>query len=122
MQSWHPSVLPATLCAGMGFAAGPLTYEYVDLWSRHTTWGGGPLPVAESLVYIPAGVTVLLDVSPPPLAALVVEGNLVFDERVAALELAVKYILIKGGNLSIGTQVGRLPAGLHTCYIQPVIC
>jgi hypothetical protein len=58
----------------------PVTYEYVDLWSRSTTWGGGPPPEEGDSVMVPANTTVLLDVSPPRLYALVLEGNLVFDD------------------------------------------
>ena len=39
--------------------------QYVNLWSRSSTWGGGPLPSKGDTVFIPSGVTILLDVSPP---------------------------------------------------------
>ncbi len=63
----------------------------MNLWSRRTTWGGGPLPVEGSLVVIPQNVTVVLDVSPPEMAAVVVEGVLLFDEfATAPIELRVR--------------------------------
>lgn len=81
--------LPVTVFQeGRGVARGAVTYQYIDLWSRSTTWGGGPLPDEESLVVIPYGLTVLLDVSPPLLHTLVLEGNLIFDE--ATLHLQVR--------------------------------
>jgi hypothetical protein len=58
-----------------------VAYEYVDLWSRQTTWGGNPPPVDGDSVLVPANATVLLDVSPPVLYAVVLEGNLVFDDE-----------------------------------------
>jgi hypothetical protein len=63
-----------------GLARGSVTYQYIDLWSRSSTWGGGSLPTAGALVEIPAGLTVLLDVSPPALHTLVLGGNLIFDD------------------------------------------
>lgn len=72
-------------------AACSATYEYVDLWSRRTTWGGGAPPVEGSLVSIPPGINVMLDVSPPLLGALVVEGRLTFDESLTdEIELRVR--------------------------------
>jgi hypothetical protein len=61
-------------------STGAVTYEYVDLWSRRTTWGGGDPPVEGDMVLVPAGTTVLLDASPPLLSALVLEGDLLFDD------------------------------------------
>jgi hypothetical protein len=65
---------------GKGYAAASSAaaarYHYIDLWSRHTTWGGGPLPVEDDLVHVPTGNNVLLDMSPPRLSALIVEGKL----------------------------------------------
>jgi len=49
---------------------------------------------------------VLLDVSPPELNAVVLQGNLEFDSSIAAnqeLVLRCKFILVNGGSLSIGT-------------------
>ncbi|KAG2432951.1 hypothetical protein HXX76_008679 [Chlamydomonas incerta] len=94
------------MIAGRGLAACSATYEYVDLWSRRTTWGGGAPPVEGSLVSIPPGVNVMLDVSPPLLAALVVEGRLTVDESLTdEIELRANYIIVRnGGSISIGTE------------------
>lgn len=49
---------------------------------------------------------VLLDVSPPELNAVVLQGNLIFDDSIAAdqeLLLRCKFILVNGGSLSVGT-------------------
>ncbi len=67
-----------------------ISYEFVDLWSRRTTWGGGDPPIEGDSVLIPAGTTVLLDVSPPALYAVGVEGNLRFDDEAADLEFQVR--------------------------------
>ena len=56
----------------------------MDLWSRRSTWGGNLPPIDGDSVYIPAGTTVMLDVSPPRLYLLIVEGNLVFDSNANA--------------------------------------
>lgn len=54
-------------------AGSNVTYEYVDLWSRRTTWGGLEPPVFNDSVVIHAGTTVMLDVSPPKLYMLLIE-------------------------------------------------
>ena len=80
-----------TICvlhSGRGCAQLPASssssYQYVDLWSRRSTWGGNTPPVEGDAVFIPAGTTVVLDVSPPRLSLLVVEGNLMLDPDVGA--------------------------------------
>jgi hypothetical protein len=62
--------------------AGDVRYRYIDLWSRATTWGGSldNIPLEGDSVLVPAGTYVLLDVSPPQLDALVLEGTLAFDD------------------------------------------
>ena len=75
-------------------AAGP-----PQRWSDPATWGGR-LPAAGANVTIPAGRTVVLDVSPPALGALTIDGALRFGD--ADLELAATSILVNG-TLSIGT-------------------
>ena len=56
-------------------------FEYVDLWSARTTWGGGPPPLLGDSVWITVGQKVLLDVSPPRLYMIVVQGHLLFDRK-----------------------------------------
>ncbi len=64
-------------------------------WSQAAGWPGRQLPQAGDLVTIPAGEVVLLDVSPPPLAGLSIEGSLVFAQ--ADLELTSDWIFVTGG-------------------------
>ena len=70
-------------------------------WSDPAAWPGGQVPVAGAAVTIPEGRTVLLDVSPPPLASLSIEGALVFGE--ADLALTTGWITVTG-TLRVGTN------------------
>ncbi len=88
---------------GRGYARSFASYQYIDLWSRNSTWGGKALPDEGATVVIPYGITVLLDVSPPVLYVLVLEGNLIFDDTQPNVHLQANYIIVKGGNLTIGT-------------------
>lgn len=73
----------------------------VARWSEPATWGGR-VPQAGEAVLIPKGKTVLLDVSPPPLQSLMIEGELIFDER--DLELTAGWIMLHdNGRLRIGS-------------------
>jgi len=38
--------------------ATPCRYQYIDLWSRRTTWGGNAPPRQGDSVFIPGGNTV----------------------------------------------------------------
>ena len=70
-------------------------------WSEASSWPGGQIPAAGAAVVIPSGKAVLLDVSPPALASLRIEGALVFDE--ADLELTAGHVLVLG-TLRVGTS------------------
>ncbi|GAX81122.1 hypothetical protein CEUSTIGMA_g8556.t1 [Chlamydomonas eustigma] len=92
---------PATGCA---YSATSLSYQYVNLWSRRSTWGGGTPPSDGDTVFIPSGSTVVLDISPPRLYLLVIQGNLMFDPQAnTSIWLQCNYILVMGGNFSAGT-------------------
>jgi cell migration-inducing and hyaluronan-binding protein len=73
-------------------------------WSDAATWGGA-LPQAGAAVTIPSGKAVTLDVSPPPLASLMIEGQLIFDEG-KDLNLSANWIMVhgNGGKLQIGSE------------------
>ncbi len=77
-------------------------FRYLDRWSALTTWLNQEPPVEGDFVVIPDGQTVLLDVSPPELLMLLIQGSLVFDRKDLALDAT--YILIQGGSLEVGTE------------------
>jgi hypothetical protein len=66
--------------SGMGrVATRDLVFRYVSYWSDETTWGGEFQPVEGDMVYVPAGLHLLVDVdSTPVLSAVLVEGSLIF--------------------------------------------
>jgi len=106
----------AVPAGGGGTAA---EYEYVDLWSRASTWGGDAagIPTEGDTVVIPRGTTVLLDVSPPPLVALLIQGRLVVDPAALEIDLHLGYMLVNGGDFIAGSAEehfpGRLTITLH---------
>eukprot|EP00899_Mesostigma_viride_P025002 jgi/Mesvir1/5687/Mv15702-RA.1 len=94
--------------AGGADQNGTVTYWYIDRWSRLTTWGLEPPPREGDSVFIPANRTVLLDVSPPLLQLIVVEGVLMFENLADAdLALDAHYIFLRGGRLQVGTASDR---------------
>jgi cell migration-inducing and hyaluronan-binding protein len=72
------------------------------LWSDPSTWSGGDVPQAGDIVTIGADLDVVLDVSPPGLNGVNVEGKLSFSND-ADLELATEWIMLHG-ELEIGTE------------------
>lgn len=50
-------------------------YFYIDVWSSIYTWGGNDPPVAGDFVIIPAGQTILLDITTPILKVLLIQGR-----------------------------------------------
>ncbi len=68
-------------------------------WSDPAAWPGGKLPQAGEVVTIPTGTAMLLDISPPPLAGLMIQGSLVLDQR--DLKLHTNWIMLSG-RLEIG--------------------
>src|SRR6187431_2226197 len=72
-------------------------------WSDASAWPSGKVPAAGEDVIIPRGTEVMLDVSPPELRSLTVQGKLTFaDER--DLSLATEWIYVPGGEVQIGTE------------------
>lgn len=74
-----------------------------ERWSDQATWAAG-IPREGANVTIPAGKTVLLDVSPPRLASLVIDGRLIVPDRSVRLEAGSIAI---HGSLDAGSQRKR---------------
>jgi hypothetical protein len=71
-------------------------------WSDPATWPGRKVPVAGDKVTIERGKDVLLDVSPPALNGLTIEGKLSFANN-KDLELTTEWIMLHG-EMEIGTK------------------
>jgi cell migration-inducing and hyaluronan-binding protein len=71
-------------------------------WSDPATWPDRQVPRAGDKVTIESGKDVVLDVSPPPLGGLHIEGKLSFSDK-ADLELTTEWIMVHG-TLEIGTE------------------
>jgi cell migration-inducing and hyaluronan-binding protein len=72
------------------------------LWSDPATWSGGAVPAEGDVVTIGEGMDVVLDVSPPALHGMNLNGKLSFaDDK--DLELTSEWILLRG-ELSVGSE------------------
>ena len=72
-------------------------------WSDPRSWPDGKVPGAGDAVTIGRDTHILLDVDPPALRSLTIDGKLTFsDER--DLDLETDWIYVRGGELEIGTE------------------
>ncbi|CAE7614256.1 PKHD1L1, partial [Symbiodinium sp. KB8] len=90
--------------AGKGDAVvAPLAqFRYIDLWSDRRTWLNEEPPIDGDTVVVPPGQAVLLDINAPKLFVLLVQGEMIFDNK--DLTLDASYIVVQGGLLQIGTE------------------
>jgi cell migration-inducing and hyaluronan-binding protein len=86
------------------FTANVLAQEAVGSgnWSDPSTWSGGAVPAAGDIVSIGEGMHVVLDVSPPRLNGVSLDGKLSFSDS-ADLQLTTEWIQLRG-ELEIGTE------------------
>jgi cell migration-inducing and hyaluronan-binding protein len=98
------SLLPALLIAGvfMGAQEGRAQAAGQSLWSDPATWPNRKVPVAGDKVVIARDRDVILDVSPPALGGLSIDGKLTFSNDLD-LELTTEWIMLHG-ELEIGTE------------------
>src|SRR6187397_2679429 len=97
------SLFPAFLLAGV-FAAqaqGAGSVKPTN-WSNPATWPNKKVPAAGDKVEIASGKEVILDVSPPALGGLTINGKLSFADK-SDLELTTEWIMVHG-ELAIGTE------------------
>ncbi len=90
--------LPVAGKLGLGDAP-PSDFADAARWSDPATWGG-QVPAAGEVVTVPAGTAILMDVSPPALGGLRVDGTLVFDRR--HLDLTTDWLIVTG-YMQVGT-------------------
>ena len=100
----HSRLSLLSLLVPLCFAGNVVAQEAVSSgdWSDASTWSGGDVPAAGDIVTIGEGFDVVLDVSPPTLNGINVEGTLSFSNDVD-LELTTEWIQLRG-ELQIGTE------------------
>ena len=77
-------------------------YLYIDRWSDQLVWGGEAPPREGDSIHVPKGQILLVDVSPPPLYMVLVEGTLIFaDEQDQTFE--AWFIIVREGTFKIGS-------------------
>src|SRR5918999_2816642 len=71
-------------------------------WSDPATWPNNKVPAAGDKVEIASGKEVILDVSPPSLNGVTINGKLTFADK-SDLALTTEWIMLHG-ELAIGTE------------------
>ncbi len=70
-------------------------------WSALSTWAEGKVPAQGDIVSIAGGMNVVLDVSPPALNGMTINGKLSFADK-TDLALSTEWIMVHG-DLEVGT-------------------
>src|SRR5437762_12232114 len=97
-----PAFLVVSAFAVLQAQEGKSTAAKPARWSDPATWPDGQVPRAGDKVTIAAGKAVVLDVSPPALNGLTIDGKLSFANT-ADLELTTEWVMVHG-ELEIGTE------------------
>ena len=71
-------------------------------WSDPATWPDKKVPTKDAVVSIEKDMNVVLDVSPPPLRSLTINGKLSFADN-KDLELTTEWVMVHG-ELEVGTE------------------
>jgi G8 domain len=96
MRKQYRPFLLALLIAVVG------TAQAATRWSDRATWPNRKVPVAGEKVEIASGKEVILDVSPPALGGLTINGKLTFADK-SDLELTTEWVMLHG-ELEVGTE------------------
>src|SRR5688572_7375729 len=96
------ALLPAFLLGSVSAVVQAASPAKATRWSDRASWPDKKVPRAGDKVEIAGGKEVILDVSPPALGGLTINGKLTFADN-ADLELNTEWIMVHG-ELAIGTE------------------
>ena len=102
MKSGRFFILSLLASACFTFSAQAQEAVRSGLWSDDSIWSGGEVPQSGGRVSIGDDVNVVLDVSPPALNGITINGKLGFSDE-SDIELITEWILVFG-ELEIGTE------------------
>src|SRR3954468_19731436 len=101
LLSLVPALLGGTFAVAQAQNAGSPAAQPTN-WSNPDTWPNHKVPVAGDKVTIGRDKEVVLDVSPPALSGVSIDGKLTFSND-ADLELTTEWIMLHG-ELAIGSE------------------
>jgi hypothetical protein len=106
-------------------------FYYIQKWSDDTTWGGEFAPMDGETVFVPEGMSLLVDVDKTAkLNAVLIEGSLIFEPHPKEdyqKYFDAHYIFVKGKNsyMEIGTEehpyTSKLTITMHSKEADPYI-
>src|SRR6187200_2626465 len=96
------SLIPAIVAVSVSAVVQAAAPAKPTRWSDASTWPNKKVPAAGEKVEIATGKEVILDVSPPALGGITINGKLTFADN-ADLELTTEWVMIHG-ELAIGTE------------------
>ena len=82
------------------------------LWSSPATWEG-ILPQEGDTVSIPSGSIVRMDISPPVLSGIIIDGTLIFEDT--DLDVNLRWIMVHG-TLEIGTPLSPISSNISITF------
>ncbi len=91
-----------SMFASLSLVGGTGVAQAQSNWSDPATWPSGVVPGEGDAVEITRDMDVVLDVSPPVLRSLTIQGKLSFADE-EDLNLTTEWIYVPGGELTIGT-------------------
>ena len=102
LASLVPAVLAVSVVAGLGAEEAGAQSANPTNWSDPNTWPNRKVPVEGDKVIIARDKNVVLDISPPALGGLSIDGTLSFSNA-ADIELTTEWIMLHG-ELAIGSE------------------
>jgi hypothetical protein len=90
------------LCPTNALIGGPKE-NFIRMWSNASQWPNGALPALGDSVVVPGPWNVVMDLDPPALKYLEVQGNLIFDANRDNL-LQAYNIWVRGGVIQAGAK------------------
>src|SRR5215208_2534064 len=102
LASLLPACLLVSVFAVVQAQEGKSPAARATRWSDPASWPDRTVPRAGDMVTIAAGKDVVLDVSPPALGGVTIEGKLTFADT-RDLELTTEWVMVHG-ELEIGTE------------------
>ena len=87
-------------------------FMYVLKWSDDRTWGVDLPPVTDDIVFVPAGMTLLVDQSTPKLAGIAVQNGTIIFANNTDITVNTGFITMVGGQFIAGTEQQPLYSNL----------